>query len=66
MDLTSVTSFGVSDGVRDHLRLIISQSSESILKLRTGLMSSTHTIMRFFECFMCLLLPQTAEEDPIM
>jgi len=45
---------------------IISQSSESILKLQTRLMSSTHAIMRFFKYFLCLLLRQTAEEDPIM
>ena len=55
MDLTGVTSFGISDGIRDHLRPIISQSSESIPKLRTRLMSSTHAIMRFFEYFLCLL-----------
>jgi len=66
MDLTGVTSFGISDGVRDHLRPIISQSSESIPKLRTRLMSSTHAIMRFSEYFLCLPLRQTAEEDPIM
>ena len=56
MDLTGVTLFGVSDGVRDHLRPIISQSSESIPKLRTRLMSSTDASMRFFEYFLCLLL----------
>ena len=56
MDLTCVTSFSVSDGVRDHLRLIISQSSESIPKLRARLLSSTHAVMRFFEYFLCLLL----------
>ena len=66
MDLIGVTSFGVSDGVKDHLWPIIPQSSESISKLRTRLMSSTHAIMRFFEYFLCLLLRQTAEEDPIM
>ena len=66
MDLTGVTSFSMSDGVRDHLRSIISQSSESIPKFQIGLMSSTYAIMRFFEYFMCLLLRQTAEEDPIM
>jgi len=66
VDLTSVTSFGISDGVRDHIRLIISQSSESISKLRTRLVSSAHTSMRFFEYFLGLLLRQTAEEDPVM
>ena len=66
MDLTGVTLFSVSDGVRDHLKPIISQSSESIFKLRTRLMSSVHTSMHFFEYFLCLLLRQTAEEDPVM
>ena len=66
MDLTGVTSFSVSDCVSDHLRPIISQSSESIPKLRTRLMSYAHASMRFFEYFMYLLLRQTAEEDPVM
>ena len=56
MDLTGVTSFGVNDGVRDHLGPIIPQSTESIPKLRARLMGSTHAIMRFFEFFLCLLL----------
>ena len=56
MDLTGVTSFGVSDDVRDHLGLVIPQSMESIPKLRARLMSSTNAIMCFFEYFLCLLL----------
>jgi len=52
MDLTGVASFGVSDGVPNHGRPIISQPSESISEFRAGLMSSTHAIMRFFEYFM--------------
>ena len=56
MDLTGVTSFGISDGVKDHLWSIIPQSLESISKLRTRQMSSTHAVMRFFEDFLCLLL----------
>ena len=56
MDLTGMTSLGVSDGVRDHLWPIIHQSSESIPKLRARLMSYTHAVMRFFEYFMYLLL----------
>jgi len=52
MDLIGVTSFGVSDGVRDHLRPIIYQSLELIPKLQTRFMSSTHTIMHFFEYFL--------------
>ena len=54
MDLIGVTSFGISDGVRDHPRPIISQSSESIPKLWIRLMSSTHAVMRFFEYLMHL------------
>ena len=56
MDLTGMTSLGISDGIRDHLWPIIPQSSESISKLQTRLMSSTHTIMRFFEYFLCLFI----------
>jgi len=66
MDLTGMTSLGVSDGVRDHLWPIIPQSSELISKLWTRLMSSTHAVMHFFEYFLCLLLWQAVEEDPIM
>ena len=56
MDLTGVTSLDVSDGIKDHLWAIIPVSSESISKLQTRLMSSTHAVMRFFEYFLCLLL----------
>jgi len=56
MDLTGITSFGISDGVGDHLGLVIPQSMESIPKLRARLMSSTNAIMCFFEYFLCLLL----------
>jgi len=56
MDLTGVTSFGVNDGVRDHPRPIIPQSSESISKLRARLMSSTQAVMHFIKNFLCLLL----------
>ena len=52
MDLIGVTSFGASDGVRNHRRPIISQLSESISEFQTGLMSSTHAIVRFFEYFL--------------
>ena len=55
MDLTSEKSFGVNDGVGDHLGPVIPQSTESIPKLRARLMSFTHAIMRS-EYFMCLLL----------
>jgi len=53
MNLTGVASLSVSNGIRDHLWLIISQSSESIFKFWTKLVSSTQTVMSFFECLMC-------------
>ena len=66
MDLTGVTSLSISNGIRDHLWLIIPQSLELIFKLRTRLMSSTQTVMRFFEYFLCLFVWQAAEEDSVM
>ena len=51
MDLTSVASLSVSDGVRDHFWPIISKFLESISKFWTKFVSSTHTVMSFFECF---------------
>ena len=66
MNLTSVASLSVSDGVRDHFWPIISKSLESISKFWTRLVSSTHTVMSLFECFLCLFLRQAAEDDTIM
>ena len=45
MDLTGMTSLGVSDDIRDHLWPIISESLELISKFWTRLVSSTHTVM---------------------
>ena len=66
MDLTSVASLSISDGVRNHLWPIISKSSESISRFWTRLVSPTHTIMSLFEYFLCLFVWQAAEEDSIM
>ena len=48
IDLTSVALLSVSDGVRDHLWPIISNSSDPISKFWTRLVSSTHTVMSLF------------------
>ena len=42
MDLTSMTPFGVGDDVRNHVWLIIAESSKLVSKLRSGLMSFTY------------------------
>ena len=42
IDLTGVASLSVSDGIRDHLWPIISESSESIAKLWTRVVSSMY------------------------
>jgi len=55
VDLTGVASFIVSDGVRDYL-WAISESLESVSKFWTRLVSSTHTVMRHFEYFLCLFV----------
>jgi len=54
--LTCMASLSISDGVKDHLRPIIAMSSKPISKLRSGLVSSTCTIMSFFECFLRLFV----------
>jgi len=56
VDLTRMTSLGIGDGVRDHLSPIIANSSEPVSELGSGLVSSTHTIISFFECFPCLFV----------
>ena len=56
MHLAGVTSFGIGDGVSDHLRPIISQPLESIRMFWARLMGSTHTVMDFFQYLMCLFL----------
>ena len=56
MHLAGVTSFGMSDGVSDHLRPIISQPLKSIRKFWARLMGSAHTVMGFFQYLLCLFL----------
>ena len=54
MNLTGVTSFGISDGVSNHLGPVIFQPLESICQFWARLMGSTHTVMGFFQYFLCL------------
>ena len=56
VDLTRMTSFGIGDGVRDHLQPIIAKSSKPIFELRSRSVSPAHAVMSFFECFMCLFM----------
>ena len=54
LDLTCMALIIIGDDVRDHLRPIIAKSSELISELGSGLVSSAHTVMSFFECLLCL------------
>jgi len=54
--LICMTSLSIGDGVRDHLRPVIAKSSKPVSELRFRLMNSAHTIMSFFECFLCLFV----------
>ena len=56
VDLTGMTSLSIGDGVRDHLRPIVAKSLKPVSELRSGLVSSVHTIMSFFEHLLCLLI----------
>ena len=56
MDLTGIASLSIGYGVMDHLWPIITKSYEPVSELRSGLVSSAHTIMGLFECFLCLLM----------
>ena len=56
VDLTCMISLSIGDGVRDHVQSIIAKSSELVSELGSGLVSSAHTIMSFFECFLCLFV----------
>ena len=49
-----MTSLSIGDDVRDHLWLIIVKSSEPVSEFGFRLVSFTHTITSFFECFLCL------------
>jgi len=54
VDLICMALLSIGDGVRNHLRPIIAKSSKPISELGSGLVSSTHTVMSFFECLPCL------------
>ena len=54
VDLTSMTSFSIGDGIKDHLWPIIAKSSKAVSEFGFGLVSSAHTVMSFFECLLCL------------
>ena len=54
VDLTCMISFGIGDGVGDHIRSIIAKSSKPIFELGSGLVSSAHTVMSFLECLLSL------------
>ena len=56
VDLTGMASLSIGDGIRDYLRPIVAKSSKPASELRSGLVSSTHTIMSFFECLLCLFV----------
>ena len=51
-----MASLSIGDGVRDHLRLVIAKSSKPVSELGSRLVSSTHTVMSFFECLLCLFV----------
>jgi len=48
------TSFSIGDGVRNHLRPIITKFSNLVFELRSRFVSSAYTVMSFFESLMCL------------
>ena len=54
VDLTGIASLSIDDGVRDYFRPLVAKSSKPVFELRSGLVSSTCTVMSFFECLMCL------------
>ena len=56
VDLTVMASLRIGDGIRDHLRPVIAKSSKPVSELRSGLVSSTHTVISFFEHLPCLLM----------
>jgi len=56
MNLTGVASLSVSDGVRDHLRPIVSEPSKSIAKLQIRLVSSARTVVSSLKCLMRLFM----------
>jgi len=61
VDLTGMASLSIGDGVRDHLRPIVAKSSKPVSELRSGLVSSTHTVVSFPEGFLCLFVRKTVK-----
>ena len=53
MDLIGIASLSIGDGVRDHLWLIVANSSKLVSELRSGLVSSAHTTVSFPEFLLC-------------
>ena len=47
VDPTSMASFSIGDGVRDHLWPIVAKSSKSVFELGARLVSSARTTMSF-------------------
>ena len=56
VDLTGMASLSIGDGIRDQLRPIVAKSSKLVSELRSGLVSSAHTVTSFFERLLCLLM----------
>jgi len=56
MDLTCMASLSIGNGVRDLLRPVIAKSSKPVFEFGSGLVSFAHTVMRFFECLLCLFM----------
>ena len=56
MDLTGIASLSIDDDVRDHLQPIVAKSFKPVSEFGAGLVSSTYTIMSFFERYLCLFV----------
>ena len=56
VDLTGMASLSIGDGVRNHLQPVVAQFSKPVSELRSGLVSSAHTVMSFFECLLFLFM----------
>jgi len=56
VDLTCMASLSIVYGIRDHLLPIIAKFSKLVSELGSGLVSSAHTVMSFFEYLLCLFV----------
>ena len=54
MDLAGMVSLSIGDDVRDHL--IIAKPLKPVFEIGSGLVSSSHAVMSFPECFLCLVV----------